>query len=580
MRRRIRCALALVAVLLPAFPPDGHAQGLDRGFGAGKSPTAARVTGARRALVIGISKYAKVTHLQFAADDARAFAAFLRSPAGGSVLAANIHLLVDSAAAETPIREGLNWLLDVSQAGDEAIIYFAGHGDVEPPPRKEVGFLLAYDARTGRDYSSEGAVEVGDVLKRIDDIVARHARVILITDACRSGTLVTGLADDPQATAGFVREKWTDVATLVSSRPNQLSQEGPQWDNHGVFTYYLIRGLNGLADTDTDHVVTLEEAARFVRDSVKRATGDNQIPTRSGDLERPAAWLPMASAGVRSPAGAAAPAAESPDSAVEHAKVAFDKALNAGALMEPDSANAWFAYRQLQSAGADGGILAQARADLRQALQEDAQQVISDYMEGGDRQPDARRLRGAANELGLADVLMPKTSALAAPLRARRLFLEAYAYMQKGDYPSALPALRESIALEPKPYAYNALGFTFLASTQRDSARQAFVEARNRAPRRAYPLLGLAVVALDAGEAAPALALLDSAATLTEPQASLQLVRALALLDLGRKAETVAAFRRARALDPRVIEEAYLQSLLSYSPGILARVPRLRAAVR
>ncbi|HZC76259.1 MAG TPA: hypothetical protein VE258_00840, partial [Ktedonobacterales bacterium] len=232
------------------------------------------------------------------------------------------------------------------------------------------------------------------------------------------------------------------------------------------------------------------------------------------------------------------------------------------------------------SAGADGGILAQARADLREALQEDAQRVVSEYMEGGDAQPDARRLRRAANELALADALMPKTSARAAPLRARRLFLEGYAYLQKGDYATALTALRESITLEPRAYASNALGLAFLASNQRDSARQAFVEAHNRAPRRAYPLLGLAVVALDGGEAAPALALLDSAATLTEPQASLQLVRALALLDLGRKAETIAAFRRARALDPRVIEEAYLQSLLSYSPGIVARVPRLRAAVR
>jgi len=68
--------------------------------------------------------------------------------------------------------------------------------------------------------------------------------------------------------------------------------------------------------------------------------------------------------------------------------------------------------------------------------------------------------------------------------------------------------------------------------------------------------------------------------TQSTPQASLQLARALALLELGRKAETIAAFRQARALDPRVIDPAYLQSLLSYSPGILARVPHLRAAVR
>ena len=599
--RRTWLAVSLGAALLPApvrrlnaqdttlvrarnkAAPVSSVQPGARGFGTKPKTPVAGPPGPRRALVIGISNYKSVSDLQFAAADAEAFAAFLRSPAGGSVPSDNIRLRVDSAATRTQILDDVTWLQESSHAGDEAIIYFAGHGDVDKTEEQR-GYLLAYDARLGRDYRSEGAIKVDDLLDGIVDIVKRGALVSVITDACRSGTLVTGQVDAPQATAALMRA-WNGVATLASSGPTQLSQEGAQWGGHGVFTYYLIRGLSGLANSNRDRVVTLEEVGRFVQDSVKQATDSNQVPERFGNLGgRTAAWLPdpgtaVAAAGARSPA-AAAPDAEPTDPAVLRALAAFRSALSAGALLEPDSASAWFVYRQLQDNPAAALLLPDLRADLRQKLQVDAQRVIDGYLEGGDRQPEAQRIRDAATDLARAAELMPKTSGLSSELGASRLFLEGYAYLQKGDYASSLMPLRASVARDPQAYAYNALGFAFLASNQLDSARQAFVAAHNSAPRRAYPLLGLGLVTLDAGEPAPALALLDSAVTQSTPQASLQLARALALLELGRKAETIAAFRQARALDPRVIDEAYLRSLLSYSPGILARVPHLRAAVR
>jgi tetratricopeptide (TPR) repeat protein len=602
MMVRICGALALAA-LLPGFPGELRAQdsalvrdrhkraavssvqGGARGFGAKPKAPAAGPSGPRRALVVGISNYKNVADLQFAAADAEAFAAFLRSPAGGSVPVTNIHLLLDSGATRMRILEGVTWLQEESHGGDEAIIYFAGHGDVDKSDSAR-GYLLAYDARTGRDYRSEGAIRVAELREGITDIVKRGALVFLITDACRSGTVVTGQVDAPRATAELLGE-WASVATMASSGPDQLSQEGKDWGGgHGVFTYFLIQGLSGLANTDNDHVVSLEEVGRFVQDSVKRATDENQIPLRFGNQGRTAAWVPdagppAAAAGVRSPMGVAPNAdAEPTDSAVLRALAAFRAALDAGALLEPDSASAWFAYGQLQANPAAAPILWYVRGDLRQRLQADAQRVIDAYLEGGDRQPDAERIRDAATELARAAELMPKTSALTSQLGASRRFLEGYAYLQKGDYASALPPLRASVARDPQAHAYNALGFAFLASNQLDSARQAFSIARSSPPRRAYPLLGLALVTLDGGEPAPALALLDSAVAISQPQASLHLVRALALLELGRKAETIAAFRAAQKIDPRVIDEAYLRSLLSYSPGIVARVPRLRAAVR
>jgi uncharacterized caspase-like protein len=37
---------------------------------------------------------------------------------------------------------------------------------------------------------------------------------------------------------------------------------------HGLFTYYLLRGLRGEADTNRDHAVTLGELAGYVRQKV------------------------------------------------------------------------------------------------------------------------------------------------------------------------------------------------------------------------------------------------------------------------------------------------------------------------
>jgi hypothetical protein len=63
---------------------------------------------------------------------------------------------------------------------------------------------------------------------------------------------------------------------------NQYSQEGPQWGGgHGVFTYHLLRGLEGAADADGDGIVTLGESLEWTRDRVRRDTRSGQIPSIS-----------------------------------------------------------------------------------------------------------------------------------------------------------------------------------------------------------------------------------------------------------------------------------------------------------
>ncbi len=88
------------------------------------------------------------------------------------------------------------------------------------------------------------------------------------------------------------------VFILTASRDRERSFESAEWGGgHGIFTYYLVRGLEGYADESGDGVVTADELAEYVRRNVREATGGQQNPTSdkgSFDAEMLLSYLPSA----------------------------------------------------------------------------------------------------------------------------------------------------------------------------------------------------------------------------------------------------------------------------------------------
>ena len=73
----------------------------------------------------------------------------------------------------------------------------------------------------------------------------------------------------------------------ASSRPSEVSMELPEL-GHGVFTYYLVQGLQGAADLNRDGIVTLQELYEYVEQQVTRKSrmvGGNQHPVMKGEVE-------------------------------------------------------------------------------------------------------------------------------------------------------------------------------------------------------------------------------------------------------------------------------------------------------
>ena len=230
--------------------------------------------GITRAVVIGISAYPdpNIRDLRFAHKDAAAFVDFLKSPAGGRVPDQNVRILLNEKATLAAVDDALYWLQTESEKGDLAIVYFAGHGDVEKSAHWQFGYLLTEDS-PGTNFRNN-ALRVEDLdLLAIELSTVKEARTMFVIDACRSGTLSEGRTVPHEHLA----KQAANEVRILSCKSDQVSLEGPEWGGgRGVFSYHLLRGLQGLAndpDSPADEgMITLEELQEFLRQTVVKET--------------------------------------------------------------------------------------------------------------------------------------------------------------------------------------------------------------------------------------------------------------------------------------------------------------------
>lgn len=230
------------------------------------------VEGDTHALIIGVSAYESpgIPSLYFAHKDAEVFSDYLKSPSGGNVPAENIKLLTNKNATIAGINGGIDWLEDNVGEKDLVYIYFSGHGDVSDGIHN-VGYLLGHDS-PNRNFPMNSV--------RLDAInffannlsVKLGVRVIIILDACHAGK-VSGSENVRSLSLGesLVTKIKENEIRISSCRPTEKSQEDVAWGNgRGAFSFYFIKGLEGLADENGDNFVTLGELNQYLSKVVKR----------------------------------------------------------------------------------------------------------------------------------------------------------------------------------------------------------------------------------------------------------------------------------------------------------------------
>ncbi|HJQ23816.1 MAG TPA: caspase family protein [Blastocatellia bacterium] len=240
--------------------------------------------GKKYALIVGISKFRYTQpgfdNLQYADEDARAVQQFLLSSAGGRFAAENVLLLTNEQATLERLREALSRFAVQPAAGDLLLIFFASHGGPDPSAEQNL-YFLAHDSRL--DDLAGTALPMPDLQRLLQQNV-RARRVVMLVDTCHSAGLgsvqARGLRNNLiNLYAERVLYREEGRAVITSSDINEDSLEGARWGGgHGVFTHFLLEGLQGKADRDGDRFITVAELFSYVRQRVQEETEAKQHP--------------------------------------------------------------------------------------------------------------------------------------------------------------------------------------------------------------------------------------------------------------------------------------------------------------
>ena len=234
------------------------------------------------AVVVGVATYPHMPSLRFTDDDAYQFFAFLKSPEGGALPDNQVKVLVDENATRDNILENMRSTFSQAGENDVVLFYFSGHG-IEgafvPEDFDGVNFRLYHE----------------DIRQILESSRAKYK--LVLGDACHSGTLFGMVEDENYMASRSLTQDMVEryykafesvdggTALLMSSKGAEVSLEDSGLRS-GVFSYYLIRGLKGEADTDGDKIVTIDELYTFVANKVSRYTAGAQTPIIAGHFDK------------------------------------------------------------------------------------------------------------------------------------------------------------------------------------------------------------------------------------------------------------------------------------------------------
>lgn len=202
----------------------------------------------------GISR-AIVPSLEGSVNDATAIAAVLASNYG--FRAANVRVLLDSAATRAGIVAAIERLTQESAPGDVVVFYYAGHGAQRYNSLSHEGAKLDQTIVPADANAGQYDIRDKELARLFAPLVAKKVALTLIFDSCHSGSITRGETSPRRVRwAGIDPRDARDSATVVAPEANggaivlaaaQDQQLAEETDDggvaHGAFTAALLRVL-------------------------------------------------------------------------------------------------------------------------------------------------------------------------------------------------------------------------------------------------------------------------------------------------------------------------------------------------
>ena len=191
--------------------------------------------------------------------DAKAFKAYASRALG--VVPSNIISLVDSKATRGEILRAFKISLPkiAGDGGKDINIFFAGHGLASESG--EDLYIIPQDGDQG--LLEDTAVSRIELIKLIKKVNPKS--VTMFFDTCYSGQtrgeqmLVASLRGIRIVDADNIPDNFTIFTASSSNQGSSHIEEA----KHGMFSYYLMKGLEGKADNNKDKKITNGEFNRL-----------------------------------------------------------------------------------------------------------------------------------------------------------------------------------------------------------------------------------------------------------------------------------------------------------------------------
>ncbi len=238
------------------------------------------------AIIIGIQNYKRVPKAEFANEDARAFYDYAIRALG--VRPENIKLMLDEQADEVEILAAFqNWLpVKVKKSKTDVYVFYSGHG----LPGEDGKSLYILPQGADRQFIAKTALNQQEIIAALQAVKPKS--VTMFMDACYSGQIRTGdtliASARPLALSSTTASFPSEFTVFTASAPDQIASSSPDL-KHGIFSYYLMKGMEGDADENRDGKITAAELQTYILEMVgKQAMTLNrrQEPQMVGDLGR------------------------------------------------------------------------------------------------------------------------------------------------------------------------------------------------------------------------------------------------------------------------------------------------------
>ena len=237
-------------------------------------------------VVIGVENYQYVPDATYAYNDAEVFREYLSETLGFKKQ--RIKIATNSKATQAELNKLLGsngWISrNIVIGKSDVVVYFSGHG-IANSKNNNTG-ILPFDV----DPNYAIGLPLKELYYNLSKMGAKTVTVYL--DACFTGQTRDSkmlIADARPIIISPNKDSVPSNVTVFSASTGSQISGAIKEKEHGLFTYYLLKGMSGDADINKDKSIQINELSSYVSKNVKdqaAINGREQTPELQGDKER------------------------------------------------------------------------------------------------------------------------------------------------------------------------------------------------------------------------------------------------------------------------------------------------------